>query len=61
MVPFLRLLPGLASSRPTKTRPIDDMSISLVNSSFSPSYRLELAGVDVVAVLALWNAFRLTD
>lgn len=33
-----------------KVRPIDDLSISLVNSSFSASYALELDGVDGIAV-----------
>ena len=35
-----------------KTRPIDDMSDSLVNSAFAASYRLDLPGIDGVAVMA---------
>lgn len=35
-----------------KVRPIDDMSISLVNSSFSSSYKLSLDGVDGISVLS---------
>ncbi len=41
---------GLVQS--DKIRPIDDMSVSLVNSSFSAGYALDLDGVDGVAILA---------
>eukprot|EP00438_Fugacium_kawagutii_P026669 Skav231876 [mRNA] locus=scaffold54:141135:141833:- [translate_table: standard] len=39
-----------------KLRPIDDLSISLVNSAFSPGYKLDLSGVDGIAILCrtLW-------
>lgn len=40
---------GLVQS--DKTRPIDDMSISLVNSAFNAKFKLDLAGVDGIAVL----------
>ncbi|CAK9011231.1 ATP-binding cassette sub-family C member 3 (Canalicular multispecific organic anion transporter 2) (Multidrug resistance-associated protein 3), partial [Durusdinium trenchii] len=35
-----------------KVRPIDDMSVSLVNCSFAAQYRLEMDGVDSISVLA---------
>ena len=41
---------GLVQS--DKVRPIDDMSESLVNASFGTSYKLDLPGIDGVAVLA---------
>lgn len=40
---------GLVQS--DKARPIDDMSISLVNSAFNAKFKLDLAGVDGIAVL----------
>ena len=50
--PLFVASPRFGLKQSDKTRPIDDMSISLVNSSFSPSYKLELDGVDGIAVLA---------
>ena len=41
---------GLVQS--DKVRPIDDMSISMVNSAFAPQYKLALEGVDGIAVMA---------
>ena len=41
---------GLVQSE--KTRPIDDMTVSLVNCAFSASYKLALDGVDGVSVMA---------
>ena len=35
-----------------KTRPIDDLSQSLVNAAFASSYKLDLSGIDGFAVLA---------
>ena len=50
--PLYVVSPRFGLRQSDKTRPIGDMSISLVNSSFSASYLLELDGVDGVAVLA---------
>ena len=41
---------GLVQS--DKVRPIDDMSISMVNSSFAAKYKLSLDGVDGISVMA---------
>eukprot|EP00435_Cladocopium_sp_Y103_P039589 s268_g10.t1 len=41
---------GLAQS--DKTRPIDDMSDSLVNAAFAAGYKLDLPGLDGVAIMA---------
>ena len=35
-----------------KCRPIDDMSISMVNSGFSAAFKLDLDGVDGIAIMA---------
>ena len=40
---------GLVQS--DKTRPIDDMSVSLTNSAFAAKYKLDLDGVDSISVL----------
>ena len=41
---------GLVQS--DKVRPIDDMSESLVNSAYAPSYKLDLPGVDGISLVA---------
>ena len=50
--PLFVVSPRFGLRQADKLRPIDDISISLVNSSFSASYTLELDGVDGVDVLA---------
>lgn len=50
--PLFVISPRFGIRQSDKIRPIDDMSISMVNSAFTPSYRLELDGVDGIAVLA---------
>ena len=44
--------PRFGLQQSDKVRAIDDMSISLVNSSFAVSYKLDLDGVDGISVLA---------
>ena len=41
---------GLVQS--DKVRPIDDMSVSMVNSAFAAQYKLDLEGVDGISVMA---------
>ena len=50
--PLFVASPRFGLHQSDKVRPIDDMSISLVNSSFAASYKLDLDGVDGVSVLA---------
>lgn len=40
--PLFVISPRFGIRQSDKVRPIDDMSISMVNSAFAPSYRLEL-------------------
>lgn len=59
--PLYVVSPRFGLRQSDKVRPIDDMSISLVNSSFAASYSLELDGVDGIAVLARTMAGAVTD
>ena len=50
--PLFVASPRFELSQADKIRPIDDMSISLVNAAFAADFKLNLDGVDGIAVLA---------
>lgn len=50
--PLFVASPRFGLSQADKIRPIDDMSISLVNAAFAADFKLNLDGVDGIAVLA---------
>ena len=50
--PLFVASPRFGLQQTDKVRPIDDMSVSLVNSSFSASYKLSLDGVDGISILS---------
>ena len=50
--PFYIVSPRFGLEQNDKTRPIDDMSKSFVNAAFGSSHKVDLPGIDGMAILA---------